>query len=145
MIALQFDNALKEGQLVYSGGRMVDEGFDLETAAIISLLSHARALPSDVLPEGTSRRGWWADDLDDDGEQTGSMLWLLEDAVCTAENARRAELYAQDALKWLIDGGHVRAINTEWEIHGDSVWLGITFTRLNGSRFTLSPFKAFGS
>lgn len=142
MIALDYSNTLLEGNLVYAGGRMVDEGADLETAALISLACDARAAPGDLLPEGTNRRGWWADTFDD-GSGLGAMLWLLEDAVATPANARRAELYAQDALKWMIDDGAVRAITTEAEAQRDAVWLKIVFTLPNGQQQTLSPFKAF--
>jgi phage gp46-like protein len=141
MIALAYDNAQLEGNLVYSGGRMVDEGYDLETSTIISLLCNARAQPGDVLPIGTNRRGWWGDSYDDSGEQLGSMLWLLEDEIATPENARRAEQYAQDALKWQIDEGHVLAIETESLLQSDAIWLRVTHTLLSGERVTLSPFK----
>lgn len=141
MIALVPDNANLEGALVYAGGCLVTSGVDLETAAFISLETDARALPGDNLPEGTNRRGWWADQFDEDGEVIGSMLWLLEDAVATPENGVRAEQYAQDALKWMLDGGHVTAIATTHEVRSDSIWLTIVFTLPNGGEQTLSPYK----
>lgn len=141
MIAVVYDNAQHEGQLAYSGGRMVDAGHDLETAALMSLLCHARALPGDVLPIGTNRRGYWADAFDADGDQLGSMLWLLETAVATPANAQRAEGYAQEALKWLLDERHVLAIDTESEVKSEQIWLKITFTLPSGAQVSLSPFK----
>lgn len=141
MIALAHDNSLLEANLVYSGGRMVDSGLDLETATLISLCCNARAQSGDVLPVGTNRRGWYGDTFDDSGDQLGSMLWLLEDEIATPENARRAEQYAQEALKWLIDDGHVLGIETETSLQSDAIWLRVTHTLPSGETVTLSPFK----
>jgi phage gp46-like protein len=141
VIALVPDNDKLEGALVYQGGCLVTSGVDLETAAYISLATDARALAGDDLPEGTNRRGWWADQFDPDGQVIGSMLWLLEDAVATPENGVRAEQYAQDALKWMLDEGHVRAIDASNSILTDGIYVTITFTLLNGGEQTLSPYK----
>lgn len=143
MIGVAFDNSLQEGQPVYSGGCLVVDGLDLQTATLMSLLCDARAEPGDVLPVGTNRRGYWADTYDEDGDQIGSQLWQLESAVATAENCRRAEQYAQNALKWLLDGGHVIGIDTQTELKQNACWLGITYTLPNSQRVSLSPFQAF--
>lgn len=141
MIALAYDNTTFEADFRYSGGCLVSSGFDLETAVLMSLFNDARALPGDPLPRGANRRGFWADVYDPDGESLGSRLWLLEDEKATPETARRAEGYAHDALKWMIDDGHVLSISSEWEVKRDAVWLGLTFTLRDGESVTLSPFK----
>ncbi len=87
----QMDMALTEtGDLLHDAS--------LETAILMSLFSDRRH---------DKQRGWWADPLV--GRQTGSLLWLLKrEKTLTEEHKegnilRRAEDYAKEALKWLVD------------------------------------------
>lgn len=103
------------------GLRAPDDG--ITRAVIISLFSDDRAHTDDVLPDGTDdRRGFWADSvLPPQGAQqriwaTGSRLWLLSREKQTAETARRAREYAEEALQWLLSRGDARHVNV------DAVW-----------------------
>lgn len=145
MLALAYDNDSGEGDVVYGDGCLVDDGFDLETAMLLSLLLDAPAQDGDDVAVDSSRRGWWADVFDEDGAQTGSRLWLLEDAVATDANCRIAEQYALEALKWLTDGGYVRAIECTAEVGryengDDGIWLATTATTKDGRKVALGPF-----
>lgn len=93
---------------VVNGDLVTDEG--LTTAAIISLMTDRVADADAFIPDGTDdRRGWWGDLPFDENDNTpepdriGSQLWLLSREKQTAETARRAEHYAREALKWMVD------------------------------------------
>lgn len=142
MLALEFRNDRGGADLVYQGGRLLSSGRDLETAIIVSLFVDAPALPGDALPPGTPRRGYWADSIE--GVASGSRLWLLEGAEATPASAARAEGYCQEALKWLLDQRLVRAIDTESEVHGDAIYVGINVTQRDGTALNLGPFRVGG-
>jgi phage gp46-like protein len=99
-----------------------DDG--LQTAVALSLFTDRQAPKDDVIPGGGERRGWWASSYfaDNGGRasaaaaQWGSRLWLLQGAPANIATARRAELYAREALQWLIDAGIVAsvAVRTQW-------------------------------
>lgn len=80
-----------------------DEG--LQTAILVSLFTDARASDDDNLPAGeTNRRGWWGDVAQEvPGDVIGSRLWLLFREKKLAEVIVRANEYAREALKWLVD------------------------------------------
>lgn len=94
---LTADLAIVDGDLAEENG--------LKTAVIMSLFTDARAGKDDILPEGeTDRRGWWGEMLNDEPIGSfGSKLWLLEREKVVPEVLARAEKYARDALKWLLD------------------------------------------
>lgn len=77
----------------------------LETAVSLSLFTDRRAEDGDVLPAfETDRRGWWADDVAAvEGDRFGSRLWMLARAPATQDTLARAEEYAREALRWLVD------------------------------------------
>ncbi|GAB2182683.1 phage GP46 family protein [Denitratisoma sp. agr-D3] len=93
------DMALVDGLLAEDDG--------LDTAIILSLFTDRRAEKSDTLPLGaTDRRGWWADAFSTPiGDKIGSRLWLTWPGKQTAENLRNAELFAEEALAWLVTDG----------------------------------------
>lgn len=141
MLALAFDDSTCEGDLVYSGGRMVDEGFDLDTAVLLSLLCDAPAQDGDPLPDDAPRRGFWGDAYETGGEILGSRLWLLEDAVASQENATRAKSYAAEALRWLLAGRYVRAIDYETRLGDEAIELTPIVTKKDGTTVALGPFE----
>ncbi|MBG6243174.1 MAG: hypothetical protein EKE20_15745 [Candidatus Symbiopectobacterium sp. Dall1.0] len=111
-------------------------GDDLQTAILISLFTDRKARKDDQY-EG-DRRGWWGDT----GEESniGSRLWLLNRQRLTTKIAQRAEDYAAEALKWLIDDGVVAAISTEAHIVFPSrLYLTITYLK-PGETETLLKF-----
>jgi phage gp46-like protein len=88
-------------------------GDDFRTAVIISLFTD-RVARSDDLAEDSDRRGWWGDSTEQD--QLGSRLWLIRREKLTRAVALRAEEYASEALKWLVDDGVVLAVEPAAQI-----------------------------
>lgn len=85
---------------------VTDEG--LTTPVIVSLFSDRQAREDDTLPDpnSTDRRGWWGDQTSEkDNDFIGSRLWLLGRAKTTQEITENAELFATEALQWMIDEG----------------------------------------
>lgn len=112
-IALIWDEVLFAGDIAVEGGALAtDDG--LRTAIAISLFSDARADDDDALPEpGADRRGWWGDAFPaeaDDLSELGSKFWLLARSKTTADTLRKAENYAQVALRWIVRDGIARAV-----------------------------------
>lgn len=89
-----------------TGGTLVS-GDDYQTAVIISLFTDRQAREDDKY-EDNDRRGWWGDS--ESSEQMGSRLWLLRREKLTPQVRQRAEDYASEALKWLLDDRIVKAI-----------------------------------
>ncbi|PHM49341.1 phage GP46 family protein [Xenorhabdus miraniensis] len=113
----------------------------LSTAVIISLFTDRRALDSDELPTGTGtdRRGWWGDTFND--RPIGSRLWLLAREKQLSAVLHRAKAYADEALVWLIDDGHVKKVDVTATAPASGVLLlTVTITLFNGSVLPM-PFK----
>ncbi len=91
----------------------LQEGNDIDTAILISLFTDRLARADDDF-EGDDRRGWWGD-VDQD-YPVGSRLWLLRRQKLTVATANKAENYASEALKWLIDDGVVASITPVTQI-----------------------------
>lgn len=88
------------------GDLALDES--LATAALASLFTDALARAEDALPAEGDRRGWWAEALapGERDEVFGSRLWLLlERSKLTRQALLDAEVYAREALQWLVDRG----------------------------------------
>lgn len=82
----------------------LDASQQIASAVIISLFTDKRA-PEGWRPEITDRRGWWGDHVAPEGEEPeeiGSHLWLLKNEVATEAIARDAQVYATEALAWMI-------------------------------------------
>lgn len=82
----------------------------LTRAVIISLFTWRRAANDDPLDD-EQRYGWWGDSFPavaDD--RIGSRLWLLQRVRLTEQTRLDAEYYAREALQWLIEDGHCRAV-----------------------------------
>jgi phage gp46-like protein len=113
----------------------------MESEIIVALGSEARVAENEV-PHGKVNRGYWADALDDSGEQTGSRLWLLEDAPATPENARRAESFALEALRFLTSSRRARAVRPRAELIDTVIWLHIAVTLPSGIVRNFGPYRA---
>lgn len=116
------------------------DGSDLATeeglgsAVLVSLFTDRLSRPEDLIPDGTAdRRGHWSDSylLGDDLE--GSRLWLLDREKVVPEVLRRAEDYSREALRWMLEDGVARDVQTSaWTTgHGD-LNLRIRITRPSG-------------
>lgn len=88
-------------------------GDDFWTAVIISLFTDRVARNDDPV-EDSDRRGWWGDSMEQ--KQLGSRLWLIRREKLTRAVAMRAEEYASEALKWLVDDGVVLAVEPAAQI-----------------------------
>ncbi|EHR8986876.1 phage GP46 family protein [Escherichia coli] len=102
-------------------------GDDLQTAILISLLTDRLADASDDTG-GSDRRGWWGDTGQD--WLIGSRLWLLRREKLTTQVALRAEMYASEALQWMLDDGVVSSVTTEARIvYPDRLYLTVSYLR----------------
>ncbi len=85
----------------------------LTRAVQISLFTWRRANVDDVLDDD-QRFGWWGDSFPSVADdRIGSRLWLLRRVKLTAQTQLDAEFYAREALQWLIDDGHIRAVEIQ--------------------------------
>lgn len=93
-------------QLLLNGAQVsADMTDNLSRAVVISLFTWQRASQSDEV-DNDQRMGWWGDTFaENKGDKIGSKLWLLLRQKITGETLNRAQEYAYDALKWLIDDG----------------------------------------
>ena len=91
-------------------GLTEDDG--LESSVIISLFTDRRANADDVIPDGSKDlRGWWGDDFADvKNDKIGSRLWLLSREKQLRIVLVRAQQYAEESLKWLIDDGVAESV-----------------------------------
>lgn len=115
--AITWDNTNQYGDLTVSSNDLTsDDG--VVSAVLISLLTDKRAEDDEELPDplSTDRRGWWADQIDDD--QIGSSLWLLERSKTTKDVLISAKRYAEESLQWMIDDGLAETISVEVEKQG---------------------------
>lgn len=89
----------------------------LHTAVVLSLFTDRLAEVGEAEP--TERRGWWGDAYaDEPGDRMGSRLWLLAREKQTPAVLARAELYAREALQWLVDDGIANSVTVAGQ------WLG---------------------
>lgn len=110
----------------------------LETAVIISLFTDRWATEEELPAGERDRRGSWQDAVDDDGDETGSLIWLLEREKATDENVVKLEHYASEALAWMIEDGVAKAVDVEAERDGECLGATIAITRPDGSRLEYS-------
>ncbi len=99
----------------------------LQTAVLLSLFTDRRASGDDALPRGeTQRRGWVGDatlasikGLQDRG--IGSHLWLLYQGQKSEQKVMDlAQLYAAEALQWMIDADVVARLLVTAQWHGQA-------------------------
>lgn len=95
----------------------------IETAVVLALFTDRRCPeghPLEPYIDAGDRRGWWGDGIDvraDLGEsEMGSLLWLLERATATPENANWARTFALDALQPLIAQGLAARADAQAEL-----------------------------
>jgi phage gp46-like protein len=114
-IALLYSQALQALDVaMWDGDLQADDS--IATAVILSLLLDAPAQPGDVLPDPLSadRRGWWGNaflpPVDGKPDVYGSRLWLLSRALQIPATLRAAEMYAAEALAWMIEDNVVASV-----------------------------------
>lgn len=96
-------------------GASIETGKELETSVLISLFTDRRARKDDPLPTSSDElRGWWADTFPvKEGDQIGSLLWLLSREKQTAQTKVRAKEYCDNALAWLLEDGIAEKIQVD--------------------------------
>lgn len=98
------------GEWVVSGPALADDD-GLQTAVVLSLFTDRLAAAGDADVASTARRGWWGDAYAEvAGDRIGSRLWQLAREKQTPAVLGRAELYAREALQWLVDDGVASAV-----------------------------------
>lgn len=105
----------------------------LAQAVWISLFSDARAAdderPLDPSADPPARGGWWADTYS--GEQSGSRLWLAQDAV-------QAKQFAEEALEWMVRDGVAARVEAFAERQAlDRFALRVVVAKSDGSTETI--------
>jgi len=120
MMALDWGPSRPSPDLALAATGQVARDDGLRTAVLLSLFLDARARPEDPLPEAPAggalgarganadadRRGWVGDALAPvAGDRMGSRLWLLAREKQTEGVRARAEIYAREALAWLVADG----------------------------------------
>lgn len=103
-------------QLFLNGAQVSADMTDsLSRAVVISLFTWQRASQSDEV-DNDQRMGWWGDTFaENKGDKIGSKLWLLLRQKVTDETLNRAQEYAYESLKWLIDDGICSDITVDVE------------------------------
>jgi phage gp46-like protein len=121
-----------------------DDDLDaLRTAALLSLRCDARAGDADEVPDLGSRRGYWGDAYDtlidaaDPPGPLGSRLWLLDEAIPSEPNARRAEAYALEALSWMTTAKLVRLLSVTCTASEQGLDLTVSITSRSGKTLVM--------
>lgn len=109
-------------------------------AVMISLYTWRRAATDDPVDD-EELYGWWGDSypaIADD--RIGSRLWLLRRVKLTEATQRDAEFYANEALSWMLDDGHVIGIEiTSERADINRLNLGVILTITVGDRIEIKP------
>jgi phage gp46-like protein len=110
----------------------------LVRAVLISLFTWRHANTDDDLP-GDQRMGWWGDSfpmVPDD--RIGSRLWMLARAKMVPETASRAQEYAEEALKWMVEDGVAARVVVVTELQGqDRLAINTQIYRKDGTLLDL--------
>lgn len=103
-----------------------------ETALVMSLFCERRADISEV-PTAELRRGWWGNEVDPEGFEMGSKLWLLDQARRTQETLNKAQDYAREALQWLVDDDHLISFDVSARFTSNNMVLDVVLKRSNSA------------
>ncbi len=125
-----FDMFVRDGDIAGDNG--------LLTAVLVSLFTDRRANDDDVIPDGTGhKRGSWQDQYADvPGDLQGSRLWLLSREKELPDVLERAQLYAEEALAWMIEDGIAESVSCPAEfVQAGVVGLLIGIKLVDGSWF----------
>ena len=92
-----------------------DEG--LETSALISLYSDARATPEEVDELENELRGYWADMYPDvPGDKHGSLLWTTHRHKQTNQNRLDIQEKTEACFAWMIADNIAESVNVKTSI-----------------------------
>jgi phage gp46-like protein len=122
-IALKWNGTIAD---IDFGELDINSDTSLESAILISLFTDKRV-------EG--QRGTWFDSYEAElgNEELGSRLWLLDREKRVSEIPVRANEYAKEALRWLIQDGIVKSIQVDSYLDGQNLLaIPITVTKPDG-------------
>jgi phage gp46-like protein len=107
-IKIVWNNDSLEGDFVFNKDiQDIEQDDGLTTSVLISLFSDRRADVDDILPDEWSgnRRGWWGDLINpiNEDDKIGSKLWLLSREKTEENVLKKAKIYVEEALEWLIE------------------------------------------
>lgn len=107
----------------------------LETMVAYSLFTNRRARPSD---ERDKPFGWWGDAFSPvTGDRIGSLLWLLRRANLTPDTLRKAKLYSDQALAWMVEDGMAKKVTTQVERQANGIIaIGVDILRPDGEAWS---------
>lgn len=104
---LRLDDGLYDIQIDADGDIKTKDSFDADI--ITSLFSDKRADSSEVtIP--FHRRGWIGNELNDDGFELGSKLWLFQQERLTQTTLNALATEAQNCLQWLVRDGFAKSV-----------------------------------
>ena len=111
------------------------EADELAQAVLISLFSWRKSNADDGV-DIPHRQGWWGDSFAVvQGDRIGSRLWLLQREKVTEITARRAEAYAEESLRWLIDDRILSRVEVKASRESASqITLSVVCCKPNGER-----------
>lgn len=111
-VGLRWDNDKGVAVLQTTPDGALAQDESLETVVLLSLFTDAPATADEIAGAGlTTQQGWWADAESIRTTRIyGSKLWLLSRGKTTLATLRHAELYASDALRWLVDANIAAAV-----------------------------------
>lgn len=81
----------------------------IQTAILISLFDNKRADSTEVA-NPLLRNGWIGNEINLDGFEQGSKLWLLSQERNTVQTKNQAVEYCKASLQWLLDDGIITAL-----------------------------------
>ncbi len=94
-------NTLGYYDMSFNAAGDIDTAEALDTAILMSILTEARAVPSEV-PESNRRRGWIGNESTQ-GVEMGSKMWLFEQARVTGSNLADLGVIINNGLKWMVE------------------------------------------
>jgi len=116
-IKLLWNEQINSGDIKFENEDLIREG-GLDSAVYLSLFLDRHAEDDDVLDDPNDKRGWWADQINTDGDKIGSRLWLLERSKTTQDTLNKAKEYAEESLEWMTDSGVAEKITVKAERFG---------------------------
>ncbi len=114
-LKLKFNSETLETSIIIENG---DTAIchNLETAIFVSLFTWRRAEEGDILPHSnSSKMGWWGDLVNPSypADAIGSKLWLISREKITSKILKKAKIYTQEALAWMLEDNIAKSIKVE--------------------------------
>ncbi|GIC79486.1 phage GP46 family protein [Moritella sp. F3] len=107
-------------------------------AVLQSVLNHALSTGNDrARMENTERGGCWSDEFING---VGSRDWTLKREKLTEQTMKRATLFYEDALAWLVNEKHVQAVTIDvFKSSPTMLSRKVILTLNNGVKLEITP------